>query len=230
LLRLLISEGSEPERESLARVAVLRAQVTGATESPVETLEDPVGTVEKLLTADLTQTADPHLAAAVLRVIGPSVLPAVEDLAHVAGRPSPTEFTVEGDVHTITIRPDGPDQLELNKALSSIKESAGVVTPGKLVVPAVLAGVGALVAIGLGFVHPIWIVAGLVLIAIGGFRYWNVRTASTNDKTAAAERATHLSERCTTAATQLADYASATETRQATITTDLATIRQHLTA
>lgn len=230
LLRLLISEGSEPEHESLARVAVLRAQVTGATESPVEMLEDPVGTVEKLLTADLTQTADPHLAAAALRVIGPSVLPAVEDLAQVAGRPSPTEFTVESDVHAITIRPDGPDQLELNKALSSIKESAGVVTPGKLVVPAVLAGVGALVAIGLGFVHPIWIVAGLVLIAIGGFRYWNVRTASTNDKTAAAERATHLSERCTTAATQLADYASATETRQATITTDLATIRQHLTA
>jgi hypothetical protein len=230
LLRLLISEGSEPEHESLARVAVLRAQITGSTASAVEALEDTVGTVEKLLTDDLTQTADPHLAAAVLRVIGPSVLPAVEDLAQVAGRPSPTEVSVESDVHTITIRPDGPDQLELTKAMASIKESAGGVTPGKLAVPAVLAGVGALVAIGLGFVNPIWIVAGLVLVAIGGFRYWNIRTASTNDKTSAADRATTLNERCTTAAAQLADYTKASESRQASITADLSTIRQHLTA
>jgi hypothetical protein len=227
---LLISEGSEPEHESLARVAVLRAQITGSTESAVQTLEDTVGTVEKLLTDDLTQTADPHLAAAVLRVIGPSVVPAVEDLAQVAGRPSPTEVSLESDVHTITIRPDGPDQLELTKAMSSINETAGDVTPGKLAVPAVLAGVGALVAIGLGFVHPIWIVAGLVLVAIGGFRYWSLRTASSNDKTAAADRATTLNERCTTAATQQAEYTKASDSRQASVTADLTTIRQHLTA
>ncbi|TDW14256.1 hypothetical protein [Kribbella kalugense] len=230
LLRLLISEGSEPEHESLARVAVLRAQITGSDESAAQTLEDSVGTVEKLLTDDLTQTADPHLAAAVLRVIGPSVLPAVEDLAQVAGRPSPLEVSVESGVHTVTVRPDGPDQLELNNVRSLINGPAGKVTRGKLAVPAVLAGVGAVVAIGLGFVHPLWIAAGLVLVAIGGFQYWNLRVAGTHDKTTAANRIANLNEDCSTAAAQLAEYAKASESRQASITADLSTIRQHLTA
>ncbi|WUJ71369.1 hypothetical protein OG809_40580 [Kribbella soli] len=229
LLRLLISEGSEPERESLARVAVLRAQISGAGESAAERLEDSVGTVEELLADDLSQNDDPHLAAAVLRVIGPSVLPAVEDLAKVAGQPSPPQIDVASDGHTIAIRPDGPDQLQLNTALSSIKQSAGVVTAGKYAVPAALVGVGAVVAIGLGFVNAIWIVAGLILIGIGAFRYWNIRTAAKADKTAAADRATRLTDRCTTAATQLADYTKTTETRQTTVTTTLTTIRNHLT-
>ncbi|MFC6162312.1 hypothetical protein [Kribbella jiaozuonensis] len=229
LLRLLISEGSEPERESLARVAVLRAQISGAGESAVERLEDSVGTVDELLANDLSQTDDPHLAAAVLRVIGPSVLPAIEDLAQVAGQPSPKQIDVTSDSHTIAIRPDGPDQLQLNTALSTIKQSAGPVTAGKLAVPAVLVGVGAIVAIGLGFVNAIWIVAGLILIGIGAFRYWSIRTASKNDKTAAADRATRLTDRCTTAAAQLAKHTNATESRQTAVTTDLTTIRQHLT-
>jgi uncharacterized protein HemX len=113
--------------------------------------------------------------------------------------------------------------------VSSIKQSAGVVTAGKYAVPAVLVGVGAVVAIGLGLVNAIWIVAGLILIGIGAFRYWNIRTAAKNDRTAAADRATRLTERCTTAATQLADYTKATESRQASLTADLTTIRQHLT-
>ncbi|WP_371403788.1 hypothetical protein OHA10_38820 [Kribbella sp. NBC_00662] len=229
LLRLLISEGSEPERESLARVAVLRGQISGAGESAVERLEDSVGTVEELLADDLAQTDDPHLAAAVLRVIGPSVLPAIEDLAQIAGRPSPTQIDVTGESHTIAIHPDGPDQLQLNTALSSIKQSAGTVSAGKYAVPAVLVGVGAVLAIGLGFVNAIWIVAGLILIGIGAFRYWNIRTAAKNDRTAAADRATRLTDRCTTAATQLADYTKSTESRQTSVTTDLNTIRQHLT-
>jgi hypothetical protein len=229
LLRLLISEGSEPERESLARVAVLRAQISGAGESAVERLDDSVGIVEKLLAEDLSQTDDPHLAAAVLRVIGPSVLPAIEVLAQVAGQPSPTQIEVASDSHTIAIRPDGPDQLQLNAALSSIKQSAGVVPAGKYAVPAALVGVGAVVAIGLGFVNAIWIVAGLILIGIGAFRYWNLRTASKNDKASANDRATRLTDRCTTATTQLAEYTKSSETRQASVTTDLTTIREHLT-
>ncbi|WP_432878590.1 hypothetical protein ACQPYH_31255 [Kribbella sp. CA-245084] len=229
LLRLLISEGSEPERESLARVAVLRAQISGAGESAAERLEDTVGTVDELLADDLSQNDDPHLAAAVLRVIGPSVLPAIEDLAQVAGKPSPAQIDVASDGHTIAIRPDGPDQLQLNTALTSIKQSAGVVTAGKYAVPAALVGIGAVVAIGLGFVNAIWIVAGLILIGIGAFRYWNIRTAAKADKTAAADRATRLTERCTTTATQLADYTNTTKTRQTAVTTTLTTIRNHLT-
>ena len=230
VLRLLISEGSEPERESLARVAVLRAQISGTDESAAERLEDPVGKVEQLLADDLSQTVDPHLAAAVLQVIGPSALPAVEELAQVAGQPSPTEIAVAGESHTITVRPDGPDQLQLSTALSSIKQSAGDLTAGKLAIPAALAGIGAVVAIGLGFVNAIWIVAGVVLLGIGAYRYWNVRTAAKNDQLSADARATRLTERCTTAAAQLAEYTKSTETRQASVTADLTNVRTHLTS
>jgi len=78
-------------------------------------------------------------------------------------------------------------------------------------------------------VDAIWIVAGLILIGIGAFRYWNIRTAAKADQSAAADRATRLTDRCTTAAAQLSDYTNATNTRQATITANLTTIRNHLT-
>jgi hypothetical protein len=230
LLRLLISEGSDPEREPLARVAVLRAQISGADESKAAALEDPVGTVEDLLGDDLTQTGEPHLQAAALRIMAQSVLPAAEDLAEVAGRPSPAQVTLDSDAHRITIRPDGPDQLELGTALSSIKASAGAITKAKLAVPVVLAVAGVLVAAGLGFVHGIWIFLGLVLIGIAAYQYWTLRTNSKNEKAAADDRATRLNERCTTAVTQLADYTTSTESRQADIAGDLAAVRQHLTS
>ncbi|MER7248996.1 hypothetical protein [Kribbella sp. NPDC000426] len=229
VLRLLISEGSEPERESLARVAVLRAQISGAGESAAEGLEDSVGTVEGLLADDLGQKDDPHLAATVLRVIGPSVLPSIEELARVAGQPSPAQIDVASDGHTIAVRPDGPDQLQLSTAVSTITRSAGVVSTGKYAVPTALVGIGVVVAIALGLVNAIWIVAGAILIGIGAFRYWNLRTTSKADQAAAAERATRLTERCTTATTQLADYTNSSDARQSSVATDLTTIRTHLT-
>ncbi|MFF0342190.1 hypothetical protein [Kribbella sp. NPDC004875] len=230
LLRLLISEGSEPEREPLARAAVLRAQISGSGEAKADGLEDPVGTVEKLLGDDLAQTDDPHLPAAALRVIAPTVLPATEALAEVAGRPSPAQVTVAGEARTITIRPDGPDQLELGTAMASIKATAGGITPGKIAVPVVLAVAGALVAVGLGFVHGAWIVAGLVLVAIGAYRYWKLLVESKNEKIAAEDRATRLNERCTAAVAGLAAYTNATGSRQAGVAADLAAIREHLTS
>ncbi|MGW7684713.1 hypothetical protein ACWGID_28490 [Kribbella sp. NPDC054772] len=230
LLRLLISEGSEPEREPLARVAVLRAQISGSGEGTAEGLEDPVGTIEKLLDADLAQTDEPHLPAAALRVIAPSVLPAIEELAEVAGRPSPAQVSVDVDVHTITIRPDGPDQRELGSAMASIKAGAGDITKGNLAVPVVLAVAGVLVAVGLGFVHGAWIVAGLVLVGVAASRYWKLRVNSKNEKAAADDRATRLNERCTTAVEGLAAYVNATESRQAGVAADLSTIRDHLTS
>src|SRR5439155_11336294 len=109
MLRLLISEGSEPERETLARIAVLRARVTGAAESAGQTLDDSAGTVDALLAEDLGRSADPHLSTAALRVVGPLVLPAVETVAQTAELPGPSEVSIESGTHTITIRADGPD-------------------------------------------------------------------------------------------------------------------------
>ncbi|TCC02754.1 hypothetical protein [Kribbella soli] len=230
MLRLLISEGSEPERETLARIAVLRARVTGAAEAAAQTLDDPAGTVDALLTEDLGLSADPHLSTAALRVVGPLVLPAVETVAQTAELPGPSEVSIESGAHTITIRADGPDQLELGKATSALTASAGVMTAGQRATPIGLLVGGAVVAIGLGLLlHWFWIVVGLVVMAFGLNSYVKLRHAINDDKTRAAGEVANLNERCATAATALANYLNNADTRKATITDDLATIRQQLT-
>ncbi|TDO46606.1 hypothetical protein EV651_12688 [Kribbella sp. VKM Ac-2571] len=230
MLRLLISEGSEPERETLARIAVLRARVSGGAESDTQKLDDSAGTVDELLTEDLGLSSDPYLSTAALRVVGPLVLPAVETVAQTAELPAPSEVSVESGVHTITVRADGPDQLELGKATSSINASAGVMTTGQRATPIALLVVGAVVAIGLGlFLHWFWIVVGLVVMAFGLNSYVKLRGAIKADKTRAAGEITNLNERCTTAATALANYLDNTEARKAAIAEDLTTIRHQLT-
>ena len=230
MLRLLISEGSDPERETLARIAVLRARVTGSPESAAMALEDPAGTVDALLTEDLGLSADPHLSATALRVVGPLALPGVESLAQTAELPGPTQVSVESGGHTITIRADGPDPLELGKATSTLTAAGGVVTTGQRAVPIGLLAGGAMVAIGLGLLlHWFWIVVGLVVMAFGLNSYLSLRRAVANDRTRAAGEVSNLNERCTTAATALADYLKSADTRHAATTEDLAAIRRELT-
>ena len=230
MLRLLISEGSEPERETLARIAVLRARVSGAAESEAQTLDDSAGTVDALLTEDLGLSSDPHLSTAALRVVGPLVLPAVETVARTAELPAPSEVSIESGVHTITVRADGPDQLELGKATSSLTASAGVTTTGQRATPIALLVGGAVVAIGLGLLlHWFWIVVGLVVMAFGLNSYVKLRGAVNADKTRAAGEVTNLNERCATTATALATYLNNTDARKAAIAEDLATIRHQLT-
>jgi hypothetical protein len=230
MLRLLISEGSAPERETLARIAVLRARVTGSPESAAMALEDPAGAVDALLTEDLALSADPHLSVTALRVVGPLALPGVETLAQTAERPGPTEVSVDSGAHTITIRADGPDQLELGKATSSLTAAGGVTTTGQRVVPIGLLAGGAVVAIGLGLLlHWFWIVVGLVVMAFGLNSYVSLRRAVNNDKTRAAGEVGNLNERCSTAATALADYLKNTDARKAAITEDLVAVREQLT-
>jgi hypothetical protein len=230
MLRLLISEGSEPERETLARIAVLRAQVTGIAEEAAQKLDDPAGTVDALLTDDLSLGADPHLSTAALRVVGPLVLPAVETVAQTAELPGPSEVSIDSGAHKITIRSDGPDQLELSKATASLTASAGVMPTGQRATPIGLLVGGAVVAIGLGMLlHWFWIVVGLVVMAFGLNSYLKLRRAIDADKARAAGEVANLNERCTTAATALSHYLDNTDTRKAGITEDLATIRQQLT-
>lgn len=230
LLRLLISEGSEPERETLERIAVLRSQVTGGAVS-TDRLEDSAGTVDDLLADDLTATADPHLSATALRVIAPLVLPAVEDLAQTADQPAPSEVSVDSGSRSITIRADGPDQLELGTAASAITSGAGVATGEQRAVPIGLIVAGVLVAAGLGMLlHWFWIVVGLVVVAFGLNSYRKLRTGLNADRARAAGEVSNLNERCTTAVAALTDYTQNTEARRAAITTDLTKIREQLTA
>lgn len=231
MLRLLISEGSEPERETLARIAVLRARVTGAAEAAAHGLDDSVGAVDALLAEDLSLSADPHLSTAALRVVGPLALPAVETVAQTADRPAPSEVSVDSGAHTITIRADGADQLELGKATSALTASAGVMSTADRATPIGLLVGGAVVAVGLGLLlHWFWIVVGLVVMAFGLNSYVKLRRAIDADKTRAAGEVTNLNERCDSAAAALASYLKNTDTRKAAIADDLSTIRQELTA
>ncbi|GAA3134741.1 hypothetical protein JOF29_002189 [Kribbella aluminosa] len=230
LLRLLISEGSEPERGTLARIAVLRARVTGSSDA-VETLSDSAGKVDALLADDLAMAAEPHLAATALRVISPSVLPAVESLAHIADQPAPSEVSVDSGSRRITIRPDGPDQLELGTATSAITSRVAGATAKQQVTPIGFLGAGVLVALGLGLLlHWFWILVGLALIGIGLNSYFKLRSSMKADRDRAAGEVTNLNDRCTTAATALTDYTKNTASRRAAITSDLTAIRDHLTA
>ncbi|HEY3512378.1 MAG TPA: hypothetical protein VGL36_24605 [Kribbella sp.] len=229
LLRLLISEGSEPERETLARIAVLRARVTGGAET-VETLTDSAGTVGQLLADDLATAAEPHLTATALRVIAPSVLPAVETLAGTADQPAPTQVTVDSGSRTITVRPDGPDKLELGAATTALTSGVGVATGKQKAVPIGLIAGGAVVALGLGLgVHWFWIVVGLVIAGFGLNSYAKLRSSLKADAQRAAGEVTTLNDRCTTAAKSLTDYIGNTEARHASITSSLTTLRQQLT-
>ncbi|WP_427890963.1 hypothetical protein ACQHIV_01680 [Kribbella sp. GL6] len=229
LLRLLISEGSEPERQTLARIAVLRSRVTGGAES-AETLSDSAGKVDALLADDLALAAEPHLAATALRVISPSVLPAVESLAHTADQPGPSEVSVDSGTQTVTIRKDGPDQLQLAAAAAAITSRVGGPTARQLAAPIGFLGAGVLVALGLGLlVHWFWIVVGLVLIGIGLNSYRNLRTNLAADRARAESEVTNLNDRCTTATTTLTTYLDNTPTRRQSITTDLTHLRTQLT-
>jgi hypothetical protein len=228
LLRLLISEGSEPERETLARIAVLRASVTGGSET-VEALSDSAGTVDKLLGDDLSLSADPHLTATALRIIGPVVLPAVEHLAQTADQPAPSQITVDSGSNTITIRADGPDQLELGTATAALTTGVGIATGRQRALPLGLLIAGAVIAVGLGLlVHWFWIVVGLVIIGFGLNAHFKLRSGLKADRDRAASEATNLKDRCTTAATTLAAYVDNTPTRRTSITADLTTLREHL--
>ncbi|MGZ0152443.1 hypothetical protein ACXJJ3_35665 [Kribbella sp. WER1] len=230
LLRLITSEGSEPERETLARIAVLRTRVTGGSES-ADTLSDAAGKVDALLTDDLALAAEPHLAATALRVISPSVLTSVESLARTADQPAPSEVTVDSGRQTITIRQDGPDQLQLATAASAITSRVGNPGPKQLAAPIGFAAAGVLVALGLGLlVHWFWIVVGLALIGIGLTSYRKVREGLTAERLRAEGEVTNLNDRCTTAATSLKAYADNSENRRASITAALAKLRTQLSA
>jgi hypothetical protein len=226
VLRLLISEGSEPERVSLARVAELRTHITNSSEAAAIT--DDAGKVEELLAADLRQTNEPHLAATALRVVADDVLADAEELAKTASGLSPAEVTYDVNRHRIKLLPDGPEATSMAEAVAKINATAPPLTPRALAGPAVIAAVGLAVAIGLGLVHPFWIVIGLVIVVIGAHRAWRTRVRTTADQADAASQIAGLREKAAEAAAELATYKADAPERQKAVTADLEAIRKHL--
>ncbi|WP_328320516.1 hypothetical protein OHA70_21990 [Kribbella sp. NBC_00382] len=229
LLRLLISEGSEPEREMLARVGELRAKVTNGSAPSNGALGDSAGELGKLLEADLGKTKEPHLAATALRVVAAVVLADAEDLAKTASLPTPTQVSKEIEWRQVTLTPDGADRLSLAKAELEITQTVQPLSAQDLRGPIGFGVVGLLVVIGLGFlVHPFWIAVGLVLIGIGGYGFWAARKKRSGEQADTVRRIGRLREQATAAGAELAAYKAGDTARLAAVTSDLEEVRKRL--
>jgi hypothetical protein len=229
LLRMLISEGSEPERAPLARVAELRAQITDGAETSTASITDPAGAVEELLKADLRQADEPHLAATALRVVAAGLLTDAEELAETANLPSPRQVTCEIDWQQITLLPDGPEPQSLAAAGAKIAASAPPLSLRSQAGTLAIAAAGVLVAAGLGFVHWFWIVVGVGILGLAARRYWRARTAATEAQADATKRIAKLRETSTQAAADLETYQNQSTNRAAGIAANLEEIRKRLT-
>ncbi|TCO32406.1 hypothetical protein EV652_10412 [Kribbella steppae] len=229
VLRMLISEGSEPEREPLARVAELRTRITDIAAAP-GAITDPVDTIENLLRADLRRDDEPHLSATALRVVSDGVLTEAEELAKTANSLTPTEVVCEFGRRKITVLPDGADSQSMAAAVAQINAEAPPLTVRALAGPIAIAASGLVVAVGLGFLHPFWIVIGMVIVGVAGHRFWRARTQAAEAKADAADQIVRLKEKATEAAAELASYKADARDREASITADLDAIRKHLTS
>jgi hypothetical protein len=226
VLRLLISEGSEAEREPLARVAELRARITDS--KGAGSIEDPAGTVEKLLSEDLRRTDEPHLTATALRAVADAVLREAEELAKTASGPSPAQVDWEFDWQHVTLLPDGPEPQSIALAETKINATAPPLTLRRLAGPVVTALIGLLIAVGLGLMHPAWIAAGAVVIAVAAYHFQKARKRTADAQTDAADRIARLREKASQGAAELATYRAGARDRETAITADLEALRKQL--
>ncbi|MFI5709448.1 hypothetical protein [Kribbella sp. NPDC051620] len=229
LLRLLIAEGSEPEREMLARVGQLRAKVTNGAAPSNGSLGDSAGELGKLLEADLAKTDEPHLAATALRVVADAVLADAEELLRTASLPTPAQVSKEIEWRQVTLTPDGADRLSLAKAEADITATVQPLSAGDLRGPIGFGVAGVAVLVGLGFlVHPFWIAVGVVLLGIAGYGYWTARKKRSDEQADTVRRIERLREQTKTAAAELTSYKAGETARLATAAGDLEEVRKRL--
>ncbi|MEV8373280.1 hypothetical protein AB0P21_11120 [Kribbella sp. NPDC056861] len=229
VLRLLISEGSAPEREPLARVAELRAQLTDGNAPGGGALDDQAGAIDKLLEADLANADQPHLAAAALRIVSPGVLADAETLAQAASQPTPGQVSAEIEWRPVTLLTDGPERLSLASAEAAIAATVQPLSARDLRGPIAAAVVGLVVAVGLGLTHPLWIAVGLVIIGFGGYGYLTARQKRGAEQADTATRITRLRSDSAEASAQLAAYQGQDSERAAAVAADLEELRKRLT-
>jgi hypothetical protein len=231
LLRLLISEGSEPERLHLARVKELRARITDGTAAGAGgSIDDPAGAVLKLLESDLRTPDEPHLAATALRVVAAGVIAGAEELARTASRPTPGHVTSQIEWQQIKLTQDGPEDESIDSAEFTIVGKVEPLSAGDLGGPFAVAAAAAVISIGLSLLHPFWIVVGLAGIAVGAYQYFKARRRKAAEHADAAARMDRLREQAAQAAAELAAYTATDAERAAAIATDLGELRKRLTA
>jgi hypothetical protein len=229
LLRLLISEGSEPERVPLARITELRGRITNGNATGGGSIDDPAGTVQELLEADLRRSDEPHLAATALRVVAAGVVTGAEELARTASQPTPQQVTSEIEWQRITLTPQGPDEQSIDWAESAIVGKVEPLSTSDLVGPFTVAAAGVVIAIGLSLVHPFWIVVGLAGFAVGAYQYLKARKRKAAEHANAAARMDRLRDNSAQAAAELAAYTATDADRATSVATDLDELRKRLT-
>jgi hypothetical protein len=183
-----------------------------------------------LLTEDLGNADEPHLAATALRVVSSGVLADAEVLAQTASLPAPGQVETEIEWRQVTLLPDGPERQSLVAAEAAITATVQPLTIRELGGPLAIAAVGLVVAIGLGLLHPFWIFAGLVILAIGGYRYWAARKKRAGEQADTVTRIGRLREQATKAAADLAAYQAGNSERAAAVAADLEELRKRLAA
>ncbi|MEU4393699.1 hypothetical protein [Kribbella sp. NPDC023855] len=230
VLRLLISEGSEPEQASLARVAELRRQIVEGAQTDDGAIDDSAGTVDALLQADLANADEPHLAATALRVVATGVAADAETLAQAASMPTPPRVSQEIEWRTVDLLPDGPDRQSLAAAEGAIGSSVQPLSAGDVKGPIAAVVAGVLVAVGLGLTHPFWIIIGILIVAVAGYSYWTAYKKRETELSDAAHRIRRLRDEAGEAAAQFAAYKSEDRDRAAEIATDLQEIKKRLEA
>lgn len=230
VLRQLISEGSEPERGPLARVAELQSQVSENAPPTGGGIDDSAGSIDELLAADLGNADEPHLAVTALRVVATGVLADAEVLAQTASLSSPDKVSTELEWRPVTLLPDGPERQSLAAAEAAIASTVQPLSVRDLRGPLALGATGLVVGIGLGLTHPFWIFAGAVILATAAYGFWSARKKRAGEQADTVARIARLRKQADEGVAELAAYRAGQEDRVAAASADLDELRKRLTA
>ncbi len=230
VLRKLIGEGSEPERDALARVAELQSQVSPGGEPAVGGIDDSAGTIDKLLEADLGNTDEPHLAATALRVVATGVLADAEVLAQTASLPSPYQVSTEIEWRPVTLLPDGPERQSLAAAEAAIASTAQPLSVRDLRGALALGAIALVVGIGFGLINPYWILAAVAILAAAANSYWSARKKRAGEQAETVSRIAKLRQQADQQAAELTAYRRGDRDRAAAAAADVQELRKRLAA
>lgn len=229
MLRMVIAEGSAPERDLIARIGALRAKLDGG-EAAAFAIEDEAGPITELLTDDLRGANGPHVAAFAVRHVAPAVLAEAGTLRDRASADAPPDLVLNSSGQKVTVTPQGVDAGSMSEAehrlrtVNEVKPSGGWIAGIVLMVIGVVGGLGLSIAIHWG-----WIFPALFAIGLGAYLALNDRARVRNEQADLDDRITRLKSTADSMAAQLATYTQAHPARTQTATTDYTTLEKTLT-
>lgn len=193
----------------------------GAQETP------PTRPLTDHLLDDVSEGADPRLAAIALHVAAPVVRAAAEELAEETRVPPPDELTVPIDGHPVLLRPEGPDAASLTAAEQAITTAGEARLSGRWLAygPALLP----IVALVLAFtVSEMFAVASLVLGGVAGVILWRRNQREQAEARRVQQEIAELHLKADSAVWALHDHAREALQRADQASTDLATLTRLL--